>query len=197
MTTNVLMAGVGGQGVLTASAVLSEAALLAGYDVKKSEVHGMSQRGGSVESHVRFSNKQVYSPLIPWHGADVVMALEMLEGLRSAHWCRPGGVILADERQILPATVAHGALQYPHDCLQRLEEHDGATVVVRALATAQELGERRAANVVMLGALSGFLPIAEEAFREALANIIKPKALDTNLRAFELGRAQLGGAAGE
>ena len=197
MTTNVLMAGVGGQGVLTASAVLAEAALLAGYDVKKSEVHGMSQRGGSVESHVRFSTRQVYSPLIPWHGADIVMVLEMLEGLRSAHWCRPGGVILADERQILPATVAGGALQYPNDCLPRLERHDGATLVVPAFAIAQQLGEPRAANVVMLGALSGFLPLAEQAYREALGNTIKQNALATNLTAFDLGRAQTGQAAGD
>ena len=198
MTTNVLMAGVGGQGILTVSAVLSEAALLAGYDVKKSEVHGMSQRGGSVESHVRFSTRQVHSPLIAWGGADVVMALEMLEGLRSAHWCRPGGVIIADERKILPATVAHGALEYPDDCLHRLQRHEGGSGVVgQAFAIARELGEPRAANVVMLGALSGFLPIAEEAYREALGNTIKPKVLDTNLRAFDLGRAQTGGAAGE
>jgi indolepyruvate ferredoxin oxidoreductase, beta subunit len=192
MTTNVLMTGVGGQGILTASAVLSDAALLAGYDVKKSEVHGMSQRGGSVESHVRFSAEQVHSPLIAWGGADVVMALELLEGLRSAYWCRPGGVILVDERRILPSTVVAGGLQYPADCLERLARHAGTTVVVKAFTIARELGEPRAANVVMLGALSEFLPVAEEAYREALGNSIKSKALDINLRAFDLGRAEAG-----
>jgi len=192
---NVLMAGVGGQGIITASAVLAEAALAAGYDVKKSEVHGMSQRGGSVESHVRFSTGPVRSPLIPWGGADVVIGLELLEALRSAHWCRPGGKILVDDRRIYPATVAAGALEYPQDCLQRLQKHDADTILVAAFAIAEELGEPRAANTVMLGAVSQLLPIPLQAYRQAMEKSIKAKALEINLKAFERGREQVTGIA--
>ncbi len=188
--TNVLMAGVGGQGIITASAVLAEAALLAGLDVKKSEVHGMSQRGGSVESHVRFSEEQVYSPLIPWNGADVVLGLELLEAVRNAHWCRQSGAILVDERRVYPSSIATSGVQYPADCLERLRSRVSRIIEVPAFRLASELGEPRAANMVMLGALAEMIDIAVEAYDEAMAKTIKPKALGINREAFTLGRQQ-------
>lgn len=189
--TNVLMAGVGGQGIITASAVLAEAALIAGLDVKKSEVHGMSQRGGSVESHVRFSEHQVYSPLIPWNGADVVLGLELLETVRNAHWCRQSGAILVDERRVYPSSIATSGVEYPADCLERLRSRVSRIIEVPAFRLASELGEPRAANMVMLGALAEMIDIAAEAYDEAMAKAIKPKALGINREAFTLGRQQV------
>ena len=191
--TNVLMAGVGGQGIITASAVLAEAALLAGLDVKKSEVHGMSQRGGSVESHVRFSEHQVYSPLIPWNGADVVLGLELLETVRNAHWCRQSGAILVDERRVYPSSIATSGVQYPADCLARLAAPSlGASSRCRHSVSASSSSVSRGRpNMVMLGALAEMIDIAAEAYDEAMAKAIKPKALGINREAFTLGRQQV------
>ncbi len=188
-TKNVLLVGVGGQGIITASTVLAQAALMAGYDVKKSEVHGMSQRGGSVESHVRISPTKVSSPLIEWGKADVVLALEVLEALRNSHWVRPGGVIITDERQISPTTVARGGYTYPEDALARLQSLDARVIVVPSFAIAEELGEIRAANIVMLGALCEMLPLGVDVFQAAMKTIIKPKALAINIEAFKRGQA--------
>lgn len=190
---NVLMAGVGGQGIITASAVLAQAALEAGHDVKKSEVHGMSQRGGSVESHIRFRRGTVHSPLIAWGGADLVVGLELLEALRSAHWARPGGQMLVDDRKIYPATVASGAFEYPQDCLERLANYDLDVIVVNAFSVAVKLGEYRAANTVMLGAMSEMLPISAKAWQSAMEQIIKPRALEVNFKAFSAGQEQVRG----
>ena len=189
--TNVLLAGVGGQGIITASAVLAEAALLAGLDVKKSEVHGMSQRGGSVESHVRFSEHQVYSPLIAWSGADVVVGLELLETVRNAHWCKQSGAILVDERRVYPSSIATSGREYPADCLERLRGRAARVIEVPAFRLATELGEARAANMVMLGALAEMVAIPAEAYDEAMAKAIRPKALGINREAFALGRRQV------
>lgn len=190
MPTNILLSGVGGQGIITASKVLSEAALISGCQIKKSEVHGMSQRGGSVESHVRFSrDKDVYSPLIPAGEVDILLAFEALEALRSLPMTRPEGLVLVDDREIVPMSVTTGAFEYPPDALDQLVAGGRQVYVVRSFDIAYELGEGRAANVVMLGAASRFLDIDAAAWPEAIRRSVRPKALETNLQAFEAGRA--------
>ncbi len=188
MTTNVLLCGVGGQGIITASAVLAEAALLAGCDVKKSEVHGMSQRGGSVESHVRFSRDgRVHSPLIPAGETDIVLAFEVLEALRKLPMARAEGTVLSDEREIVPISVTCGPFEYPSAALEQLQASGRAVHAVRAFDIAWELGEPRAANMVMLGATSRFLDLGADAWAEAIEACVRPKAVPVNLRAFEAG----------
>jgi len=187
MTTNVLFAGVGGQGIVTASDVLAQAAMVAGWSVKKAETHGMAQRGGSVVSHVRFSaDGQVYSPLIPAGEAGFLVALEVLEGLRWLWMLRASGRIVCDDRRIPPITVSSGNARYPADAAERVAERG---VLVPATAEASGLGEPRAANAVLLGALSPFLEIPTGAWRAAFAERLKPRALSVNWDAFARGRA--------
>ncbi|MFO8079120.1 MAG: indolepyruvate oxidoreductase subunit beta [Armatimonadota bacterium] len=199
MVTNVLLTGVGGQGIITASTILSQGCRLAGWQVKKSEVHGMSQRGGSVNSYVRFSpDEQVASPLIPEGGADVLVAFEPLEGLRQLKQAAPDATVLVEERRIVPVTVNLPNLSYPADVLERLMAGARDVRIMNAAAKAIELGEPRAANTVMLGALSTLLDLPEDSWREAMELVLKPKAVEVNLRAFEAGRelveAQAAGA---
>lgn len=189
MVTNVLLTGVGGQGIITASTILSQACRLAGWEVKKSEVHGMSQRGGSVNSYVRFSpDENVASPLIPEGGAQILMAFEPLEGLRQIKQSAEDAVVMVEERRIVPVTVNLPGLSYPADVLDRLLATDRDVRILKASEKAVELGEPRAANTVMLGALSTLLDLPEDAWREAMEVVLKPKAVEVNLRAFEAGR---------
>ncbi|MGE5531702.1 MAG: indolepyruvate oxidoreductase subunit beta, partial [Bacteroidota bacterium] len=153
MITNVLLTGVGGQGTITASQVLAEACLLQGWQIKKSEIHGMSQRGGSVESHVRFSpDSTVYSPTIPDGEVDVLLGFELLEALRGLPQVKPEGTIIVDPRRIVPITVALGGPAYPEDALDRMQQSGRRVIVVPAFEEAEKLGEVRAANIVLLGA---------------------------------------------
>jgi len=189
MVTNVLLTGVGGQGIITASTILSQACRLAGWRVKKSEVHGMSQRGGSVNSYVRFSpDEEVASPLIPEGTADVLLAFEPLEGLRQIKQAADDAVVLVEERRIVPVTVNLPGFSYPADVLERLQAGDRDVRIMHASARAMELGEPRAANTVMLGALSTLLELPDDAWREAMELVLKPKAVEINLRAFEAGK---------
>ncbi|NLO04192.1 MAG: indolepyruvate oxidoreductase subunit beta [candidate division WS1 bacterium] len=189
MVRNVLLTGVGGQGIITASTVLAQACRLAGWQVKKSEVHGMSQRGGSVNSYVRFSaDEQIASPLIPEGEAEMMLAFEPLEGLRQIRQATPDAVVLVEERRIVPVTVNMPGVTYPDDVIERLVASGRRVTVVPASATAVELGESRAANMVMLGALATQIELADEIWSEAAALVLKPRALEVNLRAFEAGR---------
>ncbi len=189
MVTNVLLTGVGGQGIITASTVLAQACRIAGWEVKKSEVHGMSQRGGSVNSYVRFSpDGPVASPLIPQGAADIMLAFEPLEGLRRIGETAPGAQVLLEERRILPVTVNLPGFAYPDDVLERVRASGRRITIVPAFAIAQRLGELRAANMVMLGALSTLLELPEQAWQEALRAALKPRTLELNMRAFEEGR---------
>ncbi|MBP2669523.1 MAG: indolepyruvate oxidoreductase subunit beta, partial [Deltaproteobacteria bacterium] len=156
---NVFLAGVGGQGTLLASEVLCEAFLLAGYDVKKSEVHGMAQRGGAVTTHLRFGPK-VFSPLIEPGGADLLIAFEKLEALRFAHFLRPGGAMVVNAQEIFPPSVATGQERYPEDVAVRLRTVTDRLHFVDALAAALLLREVRAVNMVMVGAASHYLPLS-------------------------------------
>jgi len=184
--TSVLAVGVGGQGIIRLSDILAQAAFSQGYDVKKSEIHGLAQRGGSVTSHVRWGAK-VYAPATPDGEADYILALEELEALRNAHVLKPGGVLIVNEFRLLPATVVSGKAKYPEDIGDRLREY-GRVERVAAAEIARALGNVRASNVVLLGALSRHLDLGEKAWTGALSKAFPPKYLDLNLKAFEAGR---------
>jgi indolepyruvate ferredoxin oxidoreductase beta subunit len=187
VTTNVLFAGVGGQGIVTAGDILALAALRSGLSVKKAETHGMAQRGGSVVSHVRFrADGPMWSPLIPDGEADFLVAFEMLEGVRFLPMLRSGGAVIADERQIAPQGVAAGTDTYPTEAASVLAS---LGVVMPATDIATALGEPRAANAVLLGALSCLLAFPREPWEEAFRETLKPKALATGLEAFARGQA--------
>jgi indolepyruvate ferredoxin oxidoreductase beta subunit len=186
---NIAIAGVGGQGIILASDIISQAALCAGHDVKKNEVHGMAQRGGSVVSEIRFGPK-VYSPIIPDGEVDVLVGMELLETLRSVHRLRPAGLVIADELRIAPAVKVPGAPAYPEDLEDRLRAAAEQVLLVPAAKLAYEAGNARAANTVLIGALSLHLKLPEAAWQEALRISLRPRLLEVNQKAFELGRRQ-------
>jgi indolepyruvate ferredoxin oxidoreductase beta subunit len=193
-TVNALMAGVGGQGVLVAGETLALAALAAGLEVKQSEVHGVAQRGGSVVSHVRFGPR-VHSPLVPCGDADLLCAAERLEALRYAHYLKPGGTIVMDDRPIQPIRMPNvPESPYPDGVPEFLRGKGYCVIVVPALQEADELGDTRCANTVLLGALSTRLDLTKEVWSVALRERLPERALSRNLRAFEKGR-ELAGAA--
>jgi indolepyruvate ferredoxin oxidoreductase beta subunit len=187
---NFLLAGVGGQGTILASDVLADVALAAGYDVKKSEVHGMAQRGGSVNTHVRWDAERVYSPLIGLGEADMLLVFEEAEALRYVEYLKPGGVAVVNQQIIKPITVSSGGAHYPtEEELQAV--YDAVTehlYLVPGAAIAQELGNARAANVVLLGVFSTFLDVPEETWLQVIAGRVPPKHVELNRRAFLKGR---------
>lgn len=189
---NVLMAGVGGQGIILASEVLARTAAAAGLDVKKSDVHGMAQRGGSVTSHVRFGDR-VYSPLIPDGEADILMASEFLEGLRYLPHLRDGGRVVINTQQIPPPTVSRGDQEYPSGILESIRARDMSCVSLDCLVEARKAGNPRTATVVLLGALSALLPFELGSWLEVLRQEVPPKAVEVNLVAFARGRELAGG----
>jgi len=189
---DIFLAGVGGQGTLLASEVLCDAFLLSGYDVKKSEVHGMAQRGGSVTTHLRFGPK-VFSPLIEPGKADLLIAFEKVEALRFAHYLRPGGAMVVNAQEIFPSSVATGQERYPEDVVERLRAVTDRLYMVDALAAALSMREVRAVNMVMAGAASHFLPLPGEAYEEALKARLPGKLVEVNVRAFHAGRGLLHG----
>jgi indolepyruvate ferredoxin oxidoreductase beta subunit len=189
-TKNVIMVGVGGQGIILASELLAEAALLAGYDVRKSEVHGMAQRGGSVSSHVRFG-KRVLSPLIELGGADIMLAFEKVEGLRSCEYLKKGGTIIMNDVEIIPTTVSLGMGAYPRDVPERLSGLGFEVVLVDAQEKAKRAGTVKAANVVLLAALASFLDIGKGIWTEVIGRRVPKKFLDVNLEAFRLGYGEI------
>lgn len=187
---NLLFAGVGGQGALLAAEVTALAAVRLGHDVKQTEVHGVSQRGGSVETHLRFG-PHVWSPTVTPGQADVVVALEKLEALRFAVYAHPTqGVILANDYEIIPGSVLNAAERYPHDALDFLRQKGYRMLVLPASATARELGDGRMANIVLTGALSTLLPFSLEVWLDTLQSRIPEKYRQANLRAFAAGRQQ-------
>lgn len=190
----IFLSGVGGQGIILASEILCEAFLFAGYDVKKSEVHGMAQRGGAVTTHVRYG-KKVFSPLIEPGTADLLLAFEMLEALRFLHYLAPGGAVVVNAQEILPAPVATGKERYPDRIAERLREAAPRTYLVDALAAALSLHEMRTVNLVLVGAASPLLPLPPECFEEAIRARLPETIVEVNLRAFRAGRSLLPPAA--
>lgn len=186
---NFLLAGVGGQGTLLASDIVAEVGLNADYDVKKSEVHGMSQRGGAVTSHVRWGQR-VASPLCEAGTVDYFIVQEMLEALRWLNYLRPGGTIILSRFEMPPTATVFGAATYPSEeqVLAHLRSLAGKILVVEAEPLANELGNRRVANSVLLGALSSQLPLAPEHWLEVIEAKVPPKHKATNRKAFTLGR---------
>ncbi len=184
---NVSLVGVGGQGTLLASEILGKVALLSGKDVKKSEVHGMAQRGGSVVSQVRIGDR-VHSPLIATGTSDYLIAFEKVEALRFAHELRDGGVALVNDQEIRPVTVSTGQSEWPADLDGRLRSVFPRLEAIPALEIAGRLGNVRVVNVVMIGALSRHLDIAEQVWRDAILALVPEKVRKINLEAFEAGR---------
>lgn len=188
---NFVLVGVGGQGTLLASNILAEVGLAAGFDVKKSEVHGMSQRGGSVISHVRWNRDGVYSPLVGPHEADVLLAFERMEALRFADFVRPGGTAVVNEMEIVPITISAGGGTYPtqSDVERVFAAAHARLVMVPGERLATEAGTVKAANVVLLGAISTLLPVGEDVWWTCLEQRVPRKFLELNRKAFESGRA--------
>ncbi|MEA1923843.1 MAG: indolepyruvate oxidoreductase subunit beta [Pseudomonadota bacterium] len=191
-TTNILLAGVGGQGVLLASQIFTSVAIQADLDVKQSEVHGMSQRGGSVTSHVRFGDT-VFSPTIDPGEADFLIGFERLETLRNAHCLKPGGIIIYNTMRINPSTVASGVAEYPDDVDDRITSFADKVYAIDGLGLGQQAGNPRSANVVMVGAVSSFLSLPETLWEKKIRELLPPKLVDLNLKAFHLGREAVAG----
>jgi len=185
---NVIFAGVGGQGVILASKVLMEVAMSAGYDVKESEVHGMAQRGGSVDCHVRFSDK-VYSPLIEKGTADYIVSFELLEIMRKLDYLSPEGTLIVNKFQVNPAPVETGAMEYPGDLEEWLDKNAKKVQVVETDGILKEIKSRKALNIVMLGILSNHLEFSEDQWQNAIKSLVKEKFVEMNLQAFSLGRS--------
>ena len=186
-TVNVLVVGVGGQGVLLAGEVLAEVAVLSGLEVKKSEVHGMAQRGGSVVSHLRFG-KKVHSPLIPRGEADFLISFEKLETLRYLDHLRASSWVLVNDQEILPLPVSSGREKYPAGIERKIRSAGLRCKIIDGLGLAARAGNQRAVNSVILGVLSRMMPFTEEIWGQALRNHVPAKYLDANMKAFELGR---------
>jgi indolepyruvate ferredoxin oxidoreductase beta subunit len=187
-TTNILLCGVGGQGILLASEIISSVLMKAGYDVKQSEVHGMAQRGGSVVAHLRYGDR-VYSPLIELGEADLVVSFELLEALRYLPYYNRESKVIVNTQKILPAPVSTGMEIYPVDVLDQLEGRGLAVFPVDALGVARSVGEARAVNMVLVGALSAFIPMEEDVFLGVIERRIPEKVRDVNREAFIRGRA--------
>jgi indolepyruvate ferredoxin oxidoreductase, beta subunit len=185
---NVLIVGVGGQGIILASDVLGRVAARHGYDVKKNEIHGMAQRGGSVSSHIRFG-KAVSSPIIKAGEADVLLSFEQIETLRYFHYLSAKGKVIVNDQKILPPAVFTGKQEYPPDVLARIKEKVPDAVVVDGAEVARQMGNPRVLNVVFLGVLSKYLDIPTQTYEEVLKESLKPKLVDINLKAFHEGRS--------
>ena len=185
-TKSILICGVGGQGILTASDLLSDVLLEAGFQVKKSEVHGMSQRGGDVISTVRFGD-QVFSPLPALGETDFILAFEKLEALRNINYLATKGIVLVNDFEWQPLPVAAGFEKYPQDVVEQLQKLAGELVVIPATRLAAGLGNDKASNVVLIGLLASRMEIDKQTWLEVIGRKVPPRFLDLNLRAFESG----------
>lgn len=186
-TTNIMIVGVGGQGSLLASKLMGHLLLEAGYDVKVSEVHGMSQRGGSVVTYVRYGDK-VYSPVIDRGEADYIVSFELLEAARWLEFLRPGGKIVTNTQRIDPMPVITGAAEYPEHLVEKIRETGADIDAVDALSLAEEAGSTKAVNIVLMGRLSKYFSLSYEAWENAIQAVVPPKFLELNKKAFDLGR---------
>lgn len=187
MTTNILLCGVGGQGTLLASNLIAECAKEAGFDVKKSEIHGMAQRGGSVVSHVRFG-KKISSPVIRKGECDLLLAFEELEALRWSEFLRPDGLVISNAQNILPMSVSAGNAIYPKDILEKLGALSIEVISVDGIGKAKELGNQKCLNVVLLGVVARKLDvIKKEIWQKMIEKRVPAKFLELNKKAFESG----------
>ncbi len=184
-TKSIMIVGVGGQGTLLASRILGNAVISEGYDVKVSEVHGMSQRGGSVVTYVRYGEK-VHSPIIDKGCADMILAFELLEAKRALPFLKDGGKIIVNSQQIDPMPVIIGACEYPENIGDDLKEK-ADTTIIDALSLAKEAGNQKAVNVVLIGVMAKNTDIPYEVWTETIRSTVPEKFLEVNLKAFDLG----------
>lgn len=185
MTTNIMIVGVGGQGTLLASRILGNVAIKCGYDVKVSEVHGMSQRGGSVVTYVKYG-KEVNSPIIDLGEADIILAFEKLEAIRALPFLKIGGKIILNDREIAPMPVITGVCEYPKGIVEELSSKSDV-VALDALKLSLEAGSPKAVNVVLIGVLAKSMNIDKQVWLEVIKETVPAKFLELNLKAFELG----------
>ncbi len=182
-----MIVGVGGQGTLLASRILGSVLLSQGFDVKLSEVHGMSQRGGSVVTYVKYSSGKVYSPLIDRGEADVILSFELLEAARWIPYLKPGGRVICSTQQIDPMPVITGAASYPENLTEKMRKKGVDLLALDALSLALKAGSAKAVNVVLMGVLSSLLPIPEECWKKAVSELVPEKLRELNLLAFDYG----------
>ena len=188
MTKSIVLVGVGGQGTILVSKILTAGLLKLGYDVKMSEIHGMSQRGGSVTTMIKYGEK-VYAPNIGNGEADMIVSFEKIEAARALPYLKKGGIIVTDDKEIHPMSVLTGAQEYPHDILDELGKEVEGLTVVSAGKIAEELGNTKVSNVVLLGALVKKMGLDQEGidWKELVGNTVPAKAKEINLVAFEKG----------
>ena len=189
MTKNIMIVGVGGQGSLLASKLLGHLLLTEGYDVKVSEVHGMSQRGGSVVTYVRFGDK-VYSPIIDKGEADFIVSFEKLEAARYIPYLKEDGRIVTNNQEVDTMPVITGAAEYPENLVEKMEDLGIKVDAMDCLTLANEAGSSKAVNIVLMGRLSRYFDIPVEKWEKAIAACVPEKFVDVNLKAFELGRGE-------
>ena len=187
---NILIVGVGGQGVILASNILTEAALMRGFDVKKNEAHGQSQRSGSVPSHIRYG-KKVYSPIIIPGEADIILAFEELEALRWANYLRPGGKIIVNKQRIYPPSVTSGMDKYPEDVISILKKEKMDVMEIDGMELANQIGNPLVISTILLGLISNFLDFPERTWTSAISKLVPEKHRDLNLKAFQVGKKLL------
>jgi indolepyruvate ferredoxin oxidoreductase, beta subunit len=188
---DILIVGVGGQGIILASEILADAGKEAGFDVKKSEVHGMSQRGGSVSTHVRFG-RQVFSPLIRDGEADLLLSFELLESLRWINFVHPQGSILVNNLKINPLPVSTGSMQYPPNIEHLLQQSGRQVQLIESVELAEQAGSKKAMNMVLLGALSNLLPeIPDDTWLQVIQSRVPANTREVNEQAFHLGRKSM------
>lgn len=186
-TKCIMIVGVGGQGTLLASRILGTVLIAQGYDVKVSEVHGMSQRGGSVVTYVKYGDK-VASPIIDKGEADFILAFERLEAARWLSYLKKGGKLLVNDQRVTPMPVITGAMAYPDDIIEKMKATGADITAIDALSLALESGNAKSVNVVLVGLLSAMSDIPENVWLEALKANVKPQFLEINQKAFALGR---------
>ena len=188
-TKSIMIVGVGGQGTLLASRIIGNVLLSQGYDVKVSEVHGMSQRGGSVVTYVRYGEK-VYSPIVEKGEADIIISFELLESARALPYLRKGGHLITSIQQTDPMPVITGAVKYPENIVEKLIGAGADVTAVDALTLAEYAGNPKASNVVLMGVLAGKMDFPLEAWQNAIEKCVPPKFLELNRKAFVLGFAE-------
>ncbi len=184
---NILLTGVGGQGILLASRIISTVAMRAGLDVKSADVHGMAQRGGSVTSQIRIG-EHVFSPIIPEGAVDFLVALEKLEALRYAHFIRDNAKVLVNSQVITPVSVSMGASTYPPDIDEQIAQKFSNLYTLDCIDIAKRLGNTRVSNTLLLGALSSWLPFDEEQWLSVIRDLVKDRFVDINIQAFQHGK---------
>ena len=187
MTKNIMIVGVGGQGSLLASGLLGNVLLAQGFDVKVSEVHGMSQRGGSVVTYVKYGDK-VYSPVIEQGEADAVISFEQLEAARWLPYLKKGGHLITSTQKIDPMPVITGAMEYPEDIIKKISDLGVDITAVDALKLAEEAGNSKASNVVLMGVVSTKMDFDDKLWQDAIEQCVPEKFLELNKKAFELGK---------